>query len=142
MQDMTPRLFIAHEALEQWVSNGRAEVNGENLHDRSNNRRFTLREGVRFLEEVSGAPDVNGLVGKVKDLTQISAMQGEQMADSVILGDNAYRVQQGFVGSIVVEQVAVRPSLTPVAPRKPVEVPTAQSQTIAALQNFFLNNVK
>ena len=41
-----------------------------NLTDRESGRRFKLREGVRFLEEVSGADDIGRLVGKVKDLNR------------------------------------------------------------------------
>jgi hypothetical protein len=147
------RLFIAHEALEAWVSEGRAEINSEDLTDRETGRRFKLREGVRFLEEVTGAGDPANLVGKVKDLEQVTAMGGEHMADSVILGENAYRVQSGFVGHPehveAVEVVAPRvtpPPLPPAGRRAPAPTReadvSAQDQTLVALQKFFLNNVK
>ncbi len=149
---MTPsRLFIAHEALEAWVAGGRAELDAEELNDRETNRRFKLREALRFLEEVTGQPDAAGLVGKVKDLEQVAAMGGEHMADSVILGDNAYRVQTGFMGTLVPEitSVVLTPPPLPSAGRKspssraPREADDAQQQaTLAALQKFFLNNVK
>lgn len=139
------RLFIAQEALDQWVADGRGEVVQDELLDRSSSRRFRLREGVRFLSEVTGAEDTLGLVGKVKDLEQLSALSGEHMADSVIVGDNAYQVQQGFVGVPIPPEAAAsrEPSARPLAPQPvPGESPAAQRQTIAALQAFFLNNVK
>lgn len=207
------RLFIAHEALEAWVSDGRAEIDAEELRDRETGRRFKLREALRFLEEVTGAPDTASLVGKVKDLESVAKLGGEHMADSVLLGDNAYRVQPGFLGTLVsaIERTApieaslagpprsqtpsfvmppVMPSaLHPPAPRAaaqgaveraprpspdrtmpgplttersaagltPPPLPAAgrkapkpaaegddpmQSQTLVALQKFFLNNVK
>ena len=73
-------------------------------------------------------------------------MGGEQMADSVILGENAYRVQSGFVGIPEVEVVArrVAPPPLPTANRKPTRESDdpLQNQTLVALQKFFLTNVK
>ncbi len=125
------RMFIAQDALEQWIADGRAEVDAEVLHDRETGRRFRVSEAVRFLEEVSGQADAAKLVGKVKSLADISALGGEHMADSVILHDNAYRVQQGLVGALVEAEAE-----DPRADHAP------NSQTIVALQKFFLNNVK
>ena len=49
---MTPsRLFIAHEALDVWVADGRAEIDAEGLVDHETSRRFALTEAVRFTEE-------------------------------------------------------------------------------------------
>lgn len=143
------RLFIGQEALDAWVTEGRAEIAHDELLDRRTGQRFRLREGVRFLAEVSGAPDAYGLIGKVKDLDQLSALSGEHMADSVILGENAYQVQQGFVGLPIAGAEAVEttrvfssaPPMLPPQPPPPANA-AAQRQTIAALQAFFLNNVK
>ncbi|MFO0628705.1 MAG: hypothetical protein U0325_24230 [Polyangiales bacterium] len=139
------RIFIAQDALDAWVAEGKGEVQRDELLDRSTGRRFRLREGLRFLSEVTGAPDTHGLVGRVKDLDQLAALNGEHMADSVIIGDNAYQVQQGFVGSVIASES--RPDVAALAaamapPAGPAEAPGAQRQTIAALQAFFLNNVK
>lgn len=136
------RLFIAQEALDSWVAEGRGELVRDELVDRAAGRRFRLCEGVRFLSEVTGGPDPHGLVGKVKDLEQLAALQGEQMADSVIVGENAYEVQQGFVGVPILDEGAQAASSF-LAPQQPAEAsPAAARQTIAALQAFFLNNVK
>lgn len=136
------RLFIAQDALDVWVAEGRGEVVLDELTDHTSKRRFRLREGVRFIAEVTGEPDALGLVGKVKDLDQLAALEGEHLADSVIIGDNAYQVQQGFVGVPVAAERALS-SAPPLAPQTPPDAnPGAQRQTIAALQAFFLNNVK
>jgi hypothetical protein len=134
------RLFIAQEALDAWVTEGRAEVSADELLDRKTGMRFRIRPGLRFVSEVSGAVDAPGLVGKVKDLEQVAALRGEYMADSVILGDNAYTVQQGFVGAPIAAESSMFSSAPPVLTPEPP--PAAQRQTIAALQAFFLNNVK
>lgn len=146
---MTPsRLFIAHEALDVWVAEGRAEVDAAGLLDRETSQRFALTEALRFVEEVGGAPDAAGLVGKVKSLAQVAELGGEHMADSVILGENAYRVQPGFMGTLQVQEgVAVAPPPLPTAgnrgPRGPRDSDDPlHAQTLVALQKFFLNNVK
>ncbi len=140
------RLFLSHEALDAWVGSERAVVDGDALEDKQMGQRFTLREGLRFLTEVTGQPDAHGLIGKVKDMEQLAAIGGEHMADSVIVGDNAYQVQQGFVGValLATAQVAAREVLPsdPPASMRPAENPKAQKQTIAALQALILGNVK
>lgn len=151
------RLFLSHEALESWVGAERARIEADLLTDTETGGVFELREGVRFLAEVTGGGDVHNLVGTVKDTDQLAALGGEQMADSVILGDSAYEVQAGFVGRPVFVHDATRDTapLNPVAvapterppsplPAAPVarEDDKAQRQTIMSLQNFFLNNVK
>ena len=50
------------------------------------------------MAEVAEGTDPNGLVGKVKTLEQIAELGGDQHSDSLVLGDNAYQVVEGFVG--------------------------------------------
>lgn len=142
---MSPsRIFLSQEALDTWIGEGRADIQGDVLIDKVGNRRFQLLEGVRFLSEVSGGDDAEGLVGRVKDLVQLAAMGGEYMSDSVVLGELAYEVQPGFVGRPVAQVARSERATTP----PPTEVPATpetqkqQRQTILALQAFFLNNVK
>lgn len=131
------RMFIAHEALEQWVAQGRALVDAEALFDRETGRHFRVTEALRFVEEVTGLPDTAGLVGRVKTLADVTALGGEHMADSVILHENAYRVQPGFLGALIVPEATVAP-----AARAGAGESAPNAQTIAALQKFFLHNVK
>jgi hypothetical protein len=125
------KLFISQEALDRWISESRASIDGDELTDQSASRRFRLVSAVRFLSEVSGQPDGPALVGKVKDVDQLAVLKAEHMRDSVILGDNAYLVQEGFVGTLVVADARAEPAK-----------PRARAATIASLQAFFLNNVK
>lgn len=93
------RLFVPQHMLDQWLSEARVEVDGEVMITKPEGQRFTLTTAVLFKAEVTGAEDVHELVGKVKDLEQIAAIGGEHYADSVILGDNAYQVTEGFAGT-------------------------------------------
>lgn len=93
------RLFVPQLMLDQWLSEERVEVEGEILITRPEGQRFVLTTAVLFKEEVSGEADEHALVGKVKDLQQLSELGAEHYADSVIMGENAYQVIEGFAGS-------------------------------------------
>lgn len=140
------RIFLSQESLDAWIGEGRADIQGDVLIDKQAGRRFQLREGVRFLAEVSGGEDAGALVGCVKDMEQLATLGGEQMSDSVILGELAYEVQQGFVGRALpasgVTEHTKEITIPPEEARPPPEAQKQQRQTIVALQAFFLNNVK
>ncbi len=106
------RVFLPQAALDHWLEQDRVSLVGDELTITPAGRRFRLVGALRFLSEVAGAEDVHGLVGKVKTLEQVQAMNGEHYADSVILGDNAYQVVEGFLGE---------PRPAPAGARRPAE---------------------
>ena len=93
------RLFVPQSMLDLWLSEERVEVDGETMITHPEAQRFHLTTAVLFKEEVTGEPDVNDLVGKVKDVEQLAEMGAEHYADSVVLGDNAYQCVEGFTGT-------------------------------------------
>lgn len=95
------RLFVPQHMLDHWLSEGRVEVEGDVMITKPEGQRFTLTTALLFKAEVTGTPDAHGLLGKVKDLEQVASLGGEHCADSVILGDNAYEVVEGFAGTRV-----------------------------------------
>lgn len=92
------RVFFPQQALDEWLEQGRVWLVGDELTLPPEGRRFQLTSALRFLAEVAETEDPHDLVGKVKTLEQVTAMNGEHYADSVILGDNAYQVVEGFIG--------------------------------------------
>ncbi|MGE0788891.1 MAG: hypothetical protein AB7S26_24670 [Sandaracinaceae bacterium] len=99
------RLFVPQQILDEWLSEERVEVDGEILVTRPEGQRFKLSTAVLFREEVSGEGDPHALVGRVKDIEQLTALGAEHCADSVIYGENAYQVVEGFVGAPLAEDV-------------------------------------
>lgn len=97
------RLFLSQVALDRWLEAGRAEVAGEELTLLPEGRRFRLATGVHVRGEVTGAGDALGLVGRVKDLEQLAALGGDYSAGSVIVGDLAYEVEEGLLGTPIEE---------------------------------------
>jgi hypothetical protein len=92
------RLFVSQTVLDRWLSEGVAELAGDTLQVLPERHSFDLQTGVLFENEVTGAGDALGLLGKVKDLEQIAEMAGDYSQGTVIVGDLAYEVTDGFVG--------------------------------------------
>jgi hypothetical protein len=115
------RVFFPQQALDSWLEQGRIALVGDELTITPEGRRYSLTAAVRFLAEVAENSDPRGLVGKVKTLEQVEALQGEYSAGSVIIGDNAYEVVDGFLGeAAALSKAAVRRSLANAkAPRTP-----------------------
>jgi hypothetical protein len=92
------RVFVSQGTLDKWLSEEQVEVDGDILTLKPDGQRFSLKTAVHFVEEVTGEGDPAGLLQKVKDVEQLAELGAEHYADSVILGDDAYQVVEGFVG--------------------------------------------
>jgi hypothetical protein len=138
------RVFLSQDTLDRWLTEERADVQGDVMTARPDGHRFQLKSAVHFLFEVAGGGDAARLVGKVKDHDQIAELGAEHVADSVILGDDAYQVVEGFVGmplhETAVEAVPSGHDLA-AATRRAVgdggETPTGE---IDLLARFFLSS--
>ena len=62
-------------------------------------RRYRILEAARILREVTGLPDTHELVGKVKTRIFLGELGAELLESSMVLGENAYDVIPGFLGS-------------------------------------------
>jgi len=96
------KLFLPQGTLEEWALAEKADLQEGSLLVGSDKARFPLLPAVHFAKLVSGADDKK-LLGKVKTPHQLQRMGAEQMMDSVILGDAAYEVVQGYVAVISTE---------------------------------------
>lgn len=95
------RVFFPQQALDLWLEEGRVLLVGDELSVSPEGRRFAIESAVRFMAEVAEGEDPQELVGKVKTLEQVTALGGEYASGSVILGDSAYEVIEGFLGTNV-----------------------------------------
>lgn len=95
------RVFFPQEALAAWLEQGRVLLVGDELTTSPEGRRLRVESALRFLAEVAAGADPHGLVGKVKTIEQVKALSGEHCADSVIIGDSAYQVVEGFLGEVM-----------------------------------------
>ena len=94
----TNRMFVSQGTLDTWLSSGQVDVDGEIMTLSHVGERFELVTALHFVTEVAEGGDDNQLIGKVKTLEQVLELGGEHYADSVILGESAYQVVEGFLG--------------------------------------------
>jgi hypothetical protein len=120
------RLFFPQEALHAWLEQGRVLLVGDELTTTPEGRRLRLESAVRFMAEVAAGDDPNQLVGKVKTIEQVQALGGEHVADSVIMGDCAYQVVEGFLGELL-------PSIRRVSKRKAEGAERAADDKLAVM---------
>ena len=93
---MADYLFVPQSVLDRWSEQGRIEVEGNVLTILGEQKSFALTPAVRFLKMEAGE-DTAGLLAKVKTTDALKQMGAEHYMESVILGENAYQVQQGFL---------------------------------------------
>ena len=95
------RVFFPQAALDQWISEGKVDLSGDELTIKPDARRYRILEAARVLVECTGLPDANELVGKVKTRLFLSELGAEILETSMVLGENAYDIVPGFVGAPV-----------------------------------------
>jgi hypothetical protein len=120
------RVFFPQEALDEWLEQGRVQLVGDELTTTPEGRRLRVESALRFVAEVGAGADPHGLIGKVKTLDQVEALTGEHCADSVIIGDCAYQVVEGWLGELL-------PTIRRTARRKPDADASPQSDELAVM---------
>jgi hypothetical protein len=98
---MENRVFFPQAALDQWIVDGTVDLTHGELTIMTEGRRYKLAEAVRVVREVSGAGDAHSLVGRVKTLSTLEALGAEIVESSMLLGDAAFDVEPGWVGTPV-----------------------------------------
>ncbi len=93
------RVFFPQRALDQWLAEAKIDLSAKELVIKAENRRYHVVEAVRIIQEVSGTEDLFDLVGRVKSVNYLTELGAEILETSMILGENAYEVVPGFLGS-------------------------------------------
>ena len=127
------RVFVSQETLDRWLSEERVEVDGDVLTLQAEGQRFRLATALHFLNEVAGGGDPENWIGKVKPLDAIIESGGEHCAGSVVLGESAFEVIEGFLGFPLHDPSA--PSLVAAAQSSLGEAPTRDD--LDQLARFF-----
>ena len=135
---MTDYLFVPQSVLDQWSEKGRVEVKGQVLVLLREKKSFQLTSAVRFLKMEAGE-DVKSLLHKVKTLDALKQMGAEHYQDSVILGDSAYQVQEGFLADANALRKAAGVSAAPGASKKQQKEKEGEEDLLA---QFLLDNLQ
>ena len=113
---MNDKLFIPQAVLDKWIESGKVDFNDNHLTLLTEKKTYTLTSAVRFMSLLDGE-DKAKLLGRLRTIEKLNEIGGEHMGDSVILGDTAYQVQEGFIAIVLVdEEVAVKAETHPVEP--------------------------
>jgi hypothetical protein len=96
---MENRVFFPQAALDQWIVDGTVDLTDGKLTILAEGRRYELAEAVRVVREVSGSGDAHDLVGRVKARSALEQLGAEIVESSMLLGDAAYDVDPGWVGT-------------------------------------------
>ncbi len=102
---MTEYVFIAQQTIAAWLDQEKITFVDNIMTIKSDRRQFRLQEAVRFLNIEEGE-DAARLVGKVKTVDQLALLKAERCHDSVIFQDSAYKVQEGFIGEVMLKDTA------------------------------------
>jgi pyruvate/2-oxoglutarate dehydrogenase complex dihydrolipoamide acyltransferase (E2) component len=123
---MAGLLFVSQAMLDSWAEQGKIDFVGNVmtlLVGEGKGRSYALDPAVRFLSLLGAETDPHQLLRKVKSLAQLKELGGEAVDASVILGDVAYEVEQGFLAEMSALQAAA--SARPAAAPAPAPAPAA-----------------
>lgn len=93
------KLFLPQKTLEEWALSEKADLVEGKLLVTETKSSHSVAPAVHFSKLVSGE-DTQGLLGRVKTSTQLTALNAEHFADSCIIGEAAYEVVEGYVTEV------------------------------------------
>jgi len=129
---MAGLLFVSQAMLDSWAEQGKIDFVGNVmtlLVGEGKGRSYALDPAVRFISLLGADADPHQLLRKVKSIAQLRELGGEAVDASVILGDVAYEVEQGFLAEMSALQAAASarpaaaPAVAPAAPGAPAPAP-------------------
>jgi hypothetical protein len=93
------RLYITVSCLDSWIEQGQATLAGDQLTTAGTT--YHLQPAVHFAALAGSDTDVHQLLGTVKSKAQLAELGAEHLEGTVILGEVAYQVAEGFLGEPV-----------------------------------------
>ena len=136
---MQKKIFISQGMLDNLSSEGKLELSGDKLTIQSNERpEYIITPAAKFLEIESKDADPYKLLGKIVPLTILKDKGVELYMGSAIYKDEAYKVDEGFLGMLVEEKSGKPIAPQPVKEIKSEEVPKSDDELLA---DFFMKNL-
>ena len=136
---MQKKIFISQGMLDNLSSEGRIEISGDKLTILSKERPdYIITPAAKFLDIESKDADPYKLLGKIVPVNILKDKGVELYMDSAIYKDEAYKVDQGFVGMLVEEKAGKPTAPQPVKEVKSEDVPKSDDELLA---DFFMKNL-
>jgi hypothetical protein len=98
---MRNRVFFPQQALDAWLGQGVVELSARELTIKAVQRRYRIVDAIRVLREVTSGQDQYDIVGQVKSVNFLMELGAEMLGTSMIIGECAYDVVSGFLGTPV-----------------------------------------
>ena len=95
---MRTSLYISAETFMRMEADGELSLSGESFTLDGDDRTYEMQPAVRFIGVLSG-DDEAGYVGQVLPVAEVVDGGGEHYQDSVLVGEVAYQVEEGFLGT-------------------------------------------
>ena len=92
-------LFMTGEKLEEYTSKEVVSLEGDVLEITAKKLKYKLSSAIRVIKCVSSEGDPNNIVGKALTLENIKELNAEYYPGSLIVGEEAYETEEGFLGS-------------------------------------------
>lgn len=125
--------------LDKLSGEGKIDLSGNKLSILSGEKpSYNLTPAVKFIAIESGDKDPFKLIGKIVPSNILKDKGVEVYMDSAIYKDEAYKVEQGFAGTIIEEGSAKPAAVETVKEIKTEEVPKSDDELLA---EFFLKNI-
>ena len=136
---MQKKIFISQGMLDNLSSEGKVDLSGDRLTILSKEQpQYVITPAAKFMGIESKEADPHKLLGKIVPLTILKERGVELYMDSAIYKDEAYKVEQGFVGILVEEKAGKAIAPEPVKEVKSEDVPKGDDELLA---DFFLKNL-
>ncbi len=132
---MSGLLFVSQAMLDSWAEAGKIDFVGNVmtvLGGDGAGRSYALDPAVRFMKVLGDEPDPNGLLHKVKSVTQLRELGADPAGDSCLLGDVGYEVQPGFLAEAAAVQAAATAKPSSAPPPKPSATAQAPAEPAGA----------
>jgi hypothetical protein len=97
---MNNRVFFPQATVDVALADGVMDLVGNTLMTTANKVSYAVEECAHIKSEVTGSACPRGLVGKVKTRAWLLGEGAELLEGSMVLGDNAYEVESGYLASI------------------------------------------
>jgi hypothetical protein len=92
-----PKIFILPEELQKWMETAGVKIVNNAVTLPELPSPYKLEAALFFRKLVAGGEDPGTMVGKIKTMSSIQQSGFELFQNSVIVGDNAYEVDEGFL---------------------------------------------
>ena len=103
---MKKNIYIPHEKLEAWVTDGKISFSNNIIHILSGAKAsYKLTPAYKFIKLTSGNDDVENLIGKIKTKNDLINLNPDIFHDSIIIGNVAYEVEMGYIGNLTEQDV-------------------------------------